>query len=100
MNIQQLMKQAQSMQSNMEKIERELADKETSVTRQGISLTMNGNHELTSVTLEPQLLTQENKEILEDLLLITLNQLTKTIQDERNEKLGSLTQGLNLPGMK
>ena len=98
MNIQQLMKQAQSMQSDMEKIERELNEKQTSVKNQGLSITMNGKHELVSVAIEPSLLTPENKEIIEDYVLLCINQATKAIQDERADKLGALTKGLNLPG--
>ncbi|HAM63323.1 MAG: nucleoid-associated protein, YbaB/EbfC family [Firmicutes bacterium GWF2_51_9] len=98
MNIQQLMKQAQSMQSDMEKIERELNEKQTTVKNQGLAITMNGKHELVSVAIDPSLLTPENKEIIEDLMLLSINQATKAIQDERADKLGALTKGLNLPG--
>ena len=98
MNIQQLMKQAQSMQSDMEKIERELNEKHTTVKNQGLSVTMNGKHELVSVAIDPSLLTPENKEIVEDLVLLCINQATKAIQDERADKLGALTKGLSLPG--
>jgi nucleoid-associated protein EbfC len=98
MNIQQLMKQAQTMQSDMEKIERELNEKQTTIKNQGMTITMNGKHELVSVSIDPSLFGLENKEIIEDLLLLSINQATKTIQNERAEKLGALTQGLNLPG--
>jgi DNA-binding YbaB/EbfC family protein len=99
MNIQELMKQAQSMQANMEKIERELAVKETSVDIQGLELTMNGKFELTSVSIDPELLIPTNKEIIEDLLSMTINQLTKQIQSEREETMRTLTQGLKIPGV-
>ncbi|MHC1735001.1 MAG: YbaB/EbfC family nucleoid-associated protein [Erysipelotrichaceae bacterium] len=98
MNIHQLMKQAQSMQSDMEKIERELNEKHTTVQNQELSVTMNGKHELVSVAIDPTLLKPENKEIIEDLVLLCINQATKAIQDERADQLGALTKGLNLPG--
>ncbi len=99
MNIQELMKQAQSMQANMEKMGRELAAKETMVEGQGVKLTMNGNFELLSTSIDPQLLIPENKEILEDIICMNINKLTKLIQDERTENMGSLTQGLKIPGV-
>lgn len=99
MNIQELMKQAQSMQANMEKIERELATKETTVNIQGLELTMNGKFELTFVSINPELLIPTNKEIIEDLLLMTVNRLTKQIQSEREETMRTLTQGLKIPGV-
>jgi DNA-binding YbaB/EbfC family protein len=99
MNIQELMKQAQSMQANMEKIERELATKGTTVNIQGLELTMNGKFELTSVSIDPELLIPTNKEIIEDLLSMTINQLTKQIQSEREETMRTLTLGLKIPGV-
>jgi nucleoid-associated protein EbfC len=99
MNIQQLMKQAQSMQADMAKAEQQLAAKETSVDAQGIKLTMNGNFELKSATIDPQLLFPENREIIEDILTMNINRLTKQIQDDRAETVGILTQGLKIPGV-
>jgi DNA-binding YbaB/EbfC family protein len=99
MNIQQLMKQAQTMQADMLKAEQELAAKVTTVDMQGIKLSMNGVFELKSATIDAQLLKPENKEIIEDILTMTINRLTKQIQDERAETVGELTQGLKIPGV-
>jgi DNA-binding YbaB/EbfC family protein len=99
MNIQEIMKQAQSMQVNMEKMERELATKETTLDIQGLKLTMNGKFELSSVSIDPELLIPMNKKIIEDLLSLTINQLTKQIQSERDETMRTLTQGLKIPGV-
>lgn len=99
MNIQQLMKQAQTMQADMVKAEQELAAKETTVDAQGIRLTMNGNFEMKSASIDPQLLRPENKEIIEDILFMNINKLTKQIQDDRAETVGVLTQGLKIPGV-
>lgn len=99
MNIQQLMKQAQSMQADLEKVEHELSVKETTVEAQGIKLTMNGKFELVHVSIDPQLLTPEYKEMIEDILSMNLNKLTKQIQQERAEAMGTLTQGLKIPGV-
>ena len=99
MNIQQLMKQAQTMQADMLKAEQELAAKITTVDMQGISVSMNGIFELQSVSIDPQLLKTENKEIIEDILMMNINKLTKQIQDERADTVGMLTQGLKIPGV-
>ena len=99
MNIQQLMKQAQSMQADMLKAEQELAEKVTTVDAQGIRLSMNGNFQLKSATIDAQLLTAENKEIIEDILTMNINKLTKMIQDDRAETVGMLTQGMKIPGV-
>ncbi|MGB7595563.1 MAG: YbaB/EbfC family nucleoid-associated protein [Erysipelotrichaceae bacterium] len=99
MNIQQLMKQAQTMQADMMKAEQELAAKISTVDRQGIKLSMNGVFELKSVSIDPMLLKVENKEMLEDILVMNINQLTKQIQDDRAETVGTLTQGLKIPGV-
>ncbi len=99
MNIQTLMKQAQAMQSDMGKIEKELQEKEYSSKIQGVSASVNGKFEITSVKLDKQLVNEDNVEILEDLIMLTVNQCIEQANAEREEKLGALTQGLKIPGM-
>jgi len=99
MNIQQLMKQAQTMQADMMIAEQELAAKITTVEMQGVKLSMNGVFELKSATIDPVLLKVENKEMLEDIIMMNINRLMKQIHDDRAETVGTLTQGLKIPGV-
>jgi DNA-binding protein YbaB len=99
MNIQHLLKQAQSMQSDMEKIERDISEKEMIVDAHGIKLTMKGSYKLVAVSIKPELLTLENKEIIEDILILNINKLTQQIQNERAETLGEIAQRLKIPGV-
>jgi DNA-binding YbaB/EbfC family protein len=96
MNIRQLMKQAQQMQ---EKLQKELADTvvEASVGGGVVSVKMNGQKHVLSVTLDPEVLDPEDPEILQDLLVAALNEAGRKVDDHLSEKLGGLAPGI--PGL-
>jgi len=94
-----LMNQAKSMQENMQKLQEELANMEvTGESGAGmVSVTMTGRHDVKHVNIDSSLMTEE-KEILEDLIAAAVNDAVRKIEDANKEKLGGLTQGLNIPG--
>ncbi|MDX1643751.1 MAG: YbaB/EbfC family nucleoid-associated protein [Thermoanaerobaculia bacterium] len=96
MNIRQLMKQAQQMQ---EKLQRELADTvvEASVGGGVVTVKMNGQKQLLSVELDPEVIDPEDPEILQDLLVAAFNEATRQIDDQLSEKLGGMAPGI--PGL-
>lgn len=102
MNIQMLMKQAQQMQKQLGKIENEL--NETLYTGksggdQGVSVTVNGKNEVQEIIIGDELVQPENKEMLQDMLLLAINEANAKAKQDREEKMGALTQGVKLPGM-
>jgi len=93
-----LMKQAQEMQKNMEKAQREIAEM-TVVGESGgglVKLVMTGKHELVKVELDDSLM--DDKEMLEDLFAAAVNSAVRKVEEVTQDKMGGLTQGLNLPG--
>ena len=103
MNIQQLMKQAQAMQGKMEKMQQDLA----LVTVEGqsggglVKVTMNGKGELTAIKIDPSLLKEEDKEMLEDLIVAAANDARHKLDEEVARKTGEAMGGMGLPpGMK
>ncbi len=97
-----LMRQAQQMQESMQKAQAELAAIEVTGEAGGgmVKVTMNGRHETTSVKIEPQLFNDE-REMLEDLIVSACNDAARKIQARSSEKYSGLMSGLNLPpGMK
>jgi len=96
-----IMKQAQAMQENMQKMQQDLVNLEV----QGESgaglakVTMNGRHDVKRVELDPSLLS-EDKEILEDLIAAAVNDAVRKVEAASKEKMGGLAQGLNIPGFK
>lgn len=93
-----LMKQAQAMQDNMQKMQEDLANLEV-VGESGagmIKVTMTGRHDVKNVEIDESLL-KEEKTILEDLLAAAVNDAVRKVEVENKGKMGDLTSGFNLP---
>jgi DNA-binding YbaB/EbfC family protein len=93
-----MMKQAQALQENMQKMQEDLAN--TVVTGESgagmIQVSMNGRHDVSNVNIDASLLT-EDKEILEDLLAAAVNDAVRKVEAANKEKMGNLAAGFNLP---
>ncbi len=93
-----LMKQAQAMQDNMQKMQEELADK--SVCGEAgagmVKVTMTGRHDVLNVSIDPELLS-EDKEILEDLLAAAVNDAVHKVEQANKDMVTELTGGLQMP---
>ena len=97
-----LMKQAQKMQEDMQKMQEELANAEV-LGESGaglVKVVMTGRHDVRKVDIDPGLL-EEDIEMLEDLLAAAVNDAVRKVEQNSKEKMGDLTSGMNLPaGMK
>ncbi len=97
-----IMKQAQQMQANMEKAQKELAEAEV-VGESGagmVKVTMNGRHDVKRVEIDPALM-NDDKEMIEDLLAAAVNDANRRVEKMSQEKMADLTLGMALPpGMK
>jgi nucleoid-associated protein EbfC len=93
-----LMKQAQEMQENLQRMQEEAAKSEvTGESGAGlVQVVMNGRHDVRKVTIAPELLSEE-KELLEDLLAAAVNDAVRKVEAHSREKMASLTSGFNLP---
>ena len=101
-NINNLMKQAQAMQANMEKAQNEIALIEVIGEAGGgmVKVTMTGKHEVKRVQIEPTVV-NEDREMLEDLIAAATNDAVHKVEARVQEKMSSFTAGLQLPpGMK
>ena len=94
-----LMKQAQQMQANMQKMQEELASMEVTGQAGGgmVSVVMTGRHDVKRVSIDPSLLS-DDKEMLEDLVAAAVNDAVRQVEKTSQEKYSSLAGGLNLPG--
>lgn len=93
-----LMKQAQEMQENMQRMQEEAAKAETEGQAGAgmVRVTMNGRHDVRKVSIDPSLM-EEDKELLEDLLAAAVNDAVRKIEEQNREKMADLTAGMNLP---
>ena len=100
--IGQLMKQAQAMQENMQKLQEALATEEVEGQAGGGMVRVVGTckHEIRRVSIEPALM-GDDREMLEDLIAAAVNDLNARIEETVQERMASLTGGMALPeGMK
>ncbi len=97
-----IMKQAQKMQENMQRVQQELAAMEVTGQAGGslVSVIMNGRHEVKRVTIDDSLL-GEDRDMLEDLIAAAVNDAVHRIEKTTQEKMADATAGMPLPpGMK
>ncbi|SJZ70859.1 YbaB/EbfC family nucleoid-associated protein [Anaerorhabdus furcosa] len=101
MDLQNLLKQAQKMQGSIQKIESELNESEYtgSAGGNGVNVTIKGNYEVTNITIDEDLLEKDNKDMLQDLIMVAINQAVETASKDREEKMGAVTAGVKMPGM-
>ncbi len=93
-----LMKQAQQMQANMQKMQEDLAHAE--VTGQAgaglVSVVMTGRHDVKSVSIDDSLMS-EDKEMLEDLLAAAVNDAVRKIETRNRDEMEKMTAGMGMP---
>ena len=103
-NMSKMLKQAQEMQKRMEKVQNELEDIVVDVDSGGgmVNVKINGNLELQELSIKDEVL-EEEKEMIEDLVISAVNKGISVAQAKSKEKMDSVTggmlAGLNIPGM-
>lgn len=100
-NVSNVVKQAQKMQEEMEKIQAELDEKtvESSAGGGAVKAVVSGKKELVSIEISPEVIDPEDVETLQDLVIVAVNDALKKADDMMSEKMGALTGGLNIPGL-
>lgn len=100
-NIQQLARQAQKLQDDMEAASKELETKEYGATAGGgaVKVTVTGKMELTKVEISPEVVDPEDVEMLSDLVMAAANEAIRAAAKEKEDKMETISGGLNIPGM-
>jgi len=101
-NIGNLMKQAQAVQENVQKVQAEIAAMQVTGEAGGgmVKVTMTGRHEVKRVQIEPSV-AGEDREMLEDLIAAAVNDAVHKVEARTQEKMASVMAGMQLPpGMK
>lgn len=95
-----LMHQAQKLQEKLAKVQQELSNTivETSSGGGAVKVTINGQQEIKSVKISPEVVNPEDVELLEDLVLTAVNEAIAQSKQLATERLGGLTAGLKIPG--
>ena len=94
-----MIRQAQRMQAQLEKIHQELETLTVEGSAGGgvVKVVISGKQVVESVTIEPE--AAEDVELLQDLIAAAVNDALNKVQEVTAQKMGSMTGGMNLPGM-
>src|SRR3954467_10690062 len=98
MNIQNMMKQAQQMQ---ERLQKQMADMRIEATAGGgmVTVVVNGGKQLQSIKIDPEVVSKEDVEMLQDLILAAVNDAQRKADEQMQQKMvGMLPPGMKLPG--
>ena len=91
-----LMKQAQKMQQEMLKVQEELENSTYTASSGGgvVTATVNGKHELLSLTIEPDAIDPEDAEMLQDLIIAAVNSAFRDAEETASASMAKVTGGL------
>ena len=98
MNIQAMMQQAKQMQ---EKMQKQMAELRVEATAGGgmVTVTMNGAKQVQSIKIDPEAVSKEDVEMLQDLILAAVNDAQRKADEEMSKSMGGMMGGLKIPGL-
>lgn len=101
-NMNQMIRQAQKMQEEMERVQTELNEKEYTATAGGgvVEVTVSGKKQLSAVKLKPEVVDPEDIELLEDMIMAAANEALRTAEEDMSAKMAAITGGMGaMPGI-
>ena len=98
-NMNNVMKQAQRMQRQMEESQKEMETKEFTAAAGGgaVEVTVSGKREITKVSLKEEVVDPEDIEMLEDLIMAAANEALRKVDEESQNNMSKFTGGMGLP---
>ncbi len=98
MNIQSMMQQAREMQ---ERLQRQMADLRVEATAGGgmVTVVMTGTKQLQSIRLDPEVVSKEDVEMLQDLIVAAINDGSRKVDEQLSQQMSGLMGGLKIPGL-
>jgi hypothetical protein len=101
MDMNQVMKQAQQFQQRLAEMQENLAGKQVSSSVGGgmVSATVNGRHELVTLTIDKEAVDPNDTQMLQDLVIAAVNDAMRKAQEMIQAEMGQLTGGIKIPGL-
>ena len=96
-----MMKEAQKLQAQMEKMQEEIGKKTVEATAGGgmVTVQANGKQELLAIKIDPEVINKDDAQMLEDLVIAACNEALRKSRELVQQELGKLTGGLKIPGL-
>ena len=98
MNIQAMMQQAKQMQ---ERLQQQMAELRVEATAGGgmITVVVNGTKQVLSITIDPEVVSKDDVEMLQDLIVAAVNDANRKVVAQIGESMSGLMGGLKIPGL-
>jgi DNA-binding YbaB/EbfC family protein len=95
------MRQAQKLQEQIQKIQEEVAEKTVEASSGGgmVTVVTDGKQDVVSIKIDPEVVSKDDVEMLEDLIVAAVNEAKKRSQDLMASEMGKITGGLGVPGL-
>ena len=98
MNIQAMMQQAKQMQ---EKLQKQMADLRVEATAGGgmVTVVMNGTKQVQSIAIDPEVVSKDDVEMLQDLIVAALNDANRKVDEQLGQSMSGMMGGMKIPGL-
>src|SRR5436190_13579128 len=98
MNVNQIMKQAQQMQ---ERLQKQMAEMRVEASSGGgmVTVVVNGNKQIQSLKIDPEVVSKDDVDMLQDLVLAAVNDAQRKADEELSKTMGGMMGGMKIPGM-
>ena len=97
MNIQNLMREAQKMQKELQKTQQDLENTDYDGNSSMVKIVLNGNKEVKSISIDKsvEISSEDDIEMLEDMIIVAFNDASKKVDSDKEKKLGKYGSGLS-----
>ena len=101
MNIMSMMKQAQKLQAKMGELQAEMGNRTVSAQAGGgmVEAVVNGRQELLSLRIDKEVVSPDDVEMLQDLILAAVNEALNRSREMMAQEMSKLTGGMQIPGL-
>ena len=98
-NMKQQLAQMQAVQRQMEQLQSEINEMETTATSGGgaVSVTVSGDKQVKAINLQPEVVDPDDIEMLQDLIMTAVNEAMRQMDEISGNEMNKLTSGLGLP---
>ena len=96
-----ILKQAQEMHSKISHLQEEMAAKKVESSSGGgmVSVVINGKQEVLSLRIDPEVVSRDDVEMLQDLIRAAVNEAIRKSQEMMSEEMKKITGGMSIPGL-
>lgn len=99
--LNQILSQAQRLQGKLGRLEDDMKTKvvEASAGDGKVTAVVNGNRELIALSIDPSVISSENPELLENLVVSAVNAALNNVREMVNHEMSKVTGGFSIPGL-